>query len=180
MTLNLRFVSGLDYSFFVRFAILILNQLRYGEIYLFCMDFSVAERRLVCLGRVTYQIEKLEKPNKLIKTVAPENLLSSYKKNFLCLSVTEKLVEKGTHPVLSGFLQAYQEHRPVTISPDMVWLLICQGFAQHVNNNAEALQEKFVDFTGQKELVVKREVLSNDIKTMSLKPVIGWTVYCID
>lgn len=63
---------------------------------------------------------RLKKPNKLIKTVAPENLLSSYEKNFLCLSVTEKLVEKGTYPVLGRFLQAYQEHRPVTISPDVV------------------------------------------------------------
>lgn len=64
--------------------------------------------------------------------------------------------------MIGGFLEAYKEHRPVTISPpDIMWLLICQGFGQHVNNNAEELRSKFVDFQGgQKLLEVIREVSS--------------------
>ncbi|MCI5212341.1 MAG: DUF4419 domain-containing protein, partial [Candidatus Electrothrix sp. ATG2] len=30
------------------------------------------------------------------------------------------------------------------MSPDMFWLLICQGFARHVNANSEELRHRFV------------------------------------
>lgn len=107
---------------------------------------------------MTFQIEKLEKPEKLLKTVPAELLFSKYEKNLLDLSVTKPLVDKGPHALLAGFLQAYQEHRPVVLSPDMIWLLVCQGFALHVNNNAQQLRGQLVGFEGQKELSVVREV----------------------
>jgi hypothetical protein len=40
------------------------------------------------------------------------------------------------------------------LSPDHVWLTIAQGFAHHVDNNAEALRERFVRHEGKKPLVV--------------------------
>ena len=33
-------------------------------------------------------------------------------------------------------IKAYQEHRPLELSPDDIWLCISQGFARHVVNNA--------------------------------------------
>src|ERR1035438_4269912 len=42
----------------------------------------------------------------------------------------------------NGFLQAIQysfnDHRPIVISPDMIWLLICQGFSIHLNKNFDS------------------------------------------
>jgi hypothetical protein len=50
---------------------------------------------------------------------------------------------------------AYANHYPLVISPDMMWLLICQGFAAHVNANAEKMRHLFVEHTeGKKTLVV--------------------------
>jgi Domain of unknown function (DUF4419) len=69
---------------------------------------------------------------------------------------------------LNGFFnvayQAYADHRPMVISPDMIWLLISQGFSMHVNQNAEALRKHFVQHEGKKVLIVKRGdfVLGND------------------
>lgn len=60
------------------------------------------------------------------------------------------------HPVYQGFLDAYKNHRPITISPDIIWTLIIQGFAYHVCGHAEELRYMFVNFDGQKELKVKR------------------------
>lgn len=108
----------------------------------------------------TYQIEKLSEPEDLISAVSPEKLYERVKQNLVKISIKEDLVINESQPVLGGFLRAYKEHRPVTISPDIMWLLICQGFGQHVNNNAEELRDKFVNFKGQKELVVEREVTS--------------------
>lgn len=60
------------------------------------------------------------------------------------------------HPVFQGFLDAYKNHRPITISPDIIWLLIVQGFSYHVCGHAEELRHMFVNFDGKKELTVKR------------------------
>ena len=41
----------------------------------------------------------------------------------------------------------------------MIWLLISQGFSQHVNNNAEELRKLFVNFDGKITLVVKNNAI---------------------
>lgn len=106
----------------------------------------------------TYKIETLNKPEKLLKVIPAEDLYKKIEQNLIKISVKDDLVLNNAHPVLGGFLQAYKDHRPVTISPDIIWLLICQGFGQHVNNNSEQLRDKFVNFQGQKTLTVVREV----------------------
>src|SRR5690349_14786617 len=39
---------------------------------------------------------------------------------------------------------AFALHYPLVLSPDDVWLCLAQGFARHVNENAEKLRERFV------------------------------------
>ena len=60
-----------------------------------------------------------------------------------------------SHPFFDGMHRAYADHRPFVLTPDAVWLLICQGFSNHVNNNAEKLRHLFVDFEGKKKLTVR-------------------------
>jgi len=76
------------------------------------------------------------------------------------LEDTEKkdiqLVQTYFHPFVATLHHAYAKHYPVTISPDMIWLLIAQGFANHVNQNQEEMRDYFVDFEGKKDLVVER------------------------
>ncbi len=58
----------------------------------------------------------------------------------------------------NGFFEtvhlAYSQHRPLVLSPDMVWLAIVQGFARHVNENSDALRAKLVQHQGKKRLNV--------------------------
>jgi hypothetical protein len=61
------------------------------------------------------------------------------------------------HPVLAAVHMAFDEHRPLTLSPDMIWLMIAQGFAHHVNANAETLRDRFVSHVGTKTLSVRRD-----------------------
>lgn len=130
-----------------------------NKIILFTLCASLVFPALNAQKADTYQIEKVEKAQDLLDTKSPGHFLEGLEgKEFVKFSLTDPLVDKGMHPVIAGYLQAYQEHRPITISPDIVWLLICQGFAQHVNLNAEELRQKFVDFKGQKMLAVVRYV----------------------
>ena len=73
------------------------------------------------------------------------------------MDLNEKIEAYGDHAVFNSFTDAYREDRPVTISPDIIWLLIVQGFSNHVNFNAEKLRSKFVNFYGQKTLHVCRQ-----------------------
>ena len=59
-------------------------------------------------------------------------------------------------PLVQMAHDAFYEHRPITLSPDAVWFTIAQGFATHVNLNAEALRSRFVRHEGQLKLVVIR------------------------
>jgi hypothetical protein len=49
---------------------------------------------------------------------------------------------------------AFSEHRPLQLTPDIIWLTLAQGFAQHVNNNAEVLRSRFVKHQGKQMLTV--------------------------
>ena len=69
----------------------------------------------------------------------------------------DSLVSFGYNSFFYGMYQAYADHRPFVLSPDMIWLLINQGFARHVNANSEKLRKHFVDFSGQLKLEVRSE-----------------------
>jgi hypothetical protein len=60
----------------------------------------------------------------------------------------------GMHPFITSLHFSYSYHKTFVISPDMVWLLIAQGFAKHVDQNGEALRHHFVDFQNKKSLHV--------------------------
>lgn len=64
------------------------------------------------------------------------------------------------HPVLEGFIDAYKKHRSVTISPDIIWILIIQAFSNHVGAKSEELRSMFVNFDGKQELLVDRSDLN--------------------
>jgi len=62
----------------------------------------------------------------------------------------------GNQTFFIGMLEAYKKHKSITLSPDIIWLLIVQGFSYHIAENAEELRNKIVPHEGKKELVVKR------------------------
>lgn len=72
-----------------------------------------------------------------------------------CSSYCAQLVRHGDcHPFVASLRLAYAEHRPLRLSPDMIWLLICQGVAQHVHANAEELRHHFVRHQGRAALEI--------------------------
>lgn len=89
-----------------------------------------------------------------------------------------QLYHTGDNAMFSMLMKAYAEHRPLVLSPDDVWLCISQGFAQHVNQNAEALRDKLVFHEGKITLSVETSqplLGKNDVgvDTTNLKP-INW------
>ena len=61
-------------------------------------------------------------------------------------------------------VQAYADHHPLVLSPDIVWLIISQGFSRYVNAHAEEMRDLLVFHEGKMELVVNS---NNDILSPS-------------
>ena len=64
----------------------------------------------------------------------------------------------GKNTAFQSFAPGFDQHghRPIVLSPDMIWLLIAQGFAIHVNEHAEEMRSHFVSHEGKKKIVVIR------------------------
>jgi hypothetical protein len=63
---------------------------------------------------------------------------------------------KDTNALAQAAHDAFYHHAPLVLSPDVVWLCLAQGFARHVNLNAEALRARFVAHQGKVTLTVRR------------------------
>ena len=69
-------------------------------------------------------------------------------------SPTEGITTVTGHNFVEAVNKAYDKHLNLTLSPDMMWLLIAQGLSQHINNNAEQLRHQFVSHEGKKKIEV--------------------------
>lgn len=56
------------------------------------------------------------------------------------------------HSLIDAVHVAFSQHRPLTLSPDDIWLVIAQGFGHHVAENAEALRPRLVRHQGKCDL----------------------------
>jgi HEAT repeat protein len=52
---------------------------------------------------------------------------------------------------------SFAEHRPLTLSPDMFWLLIVQGFAIHINQNPEKYRDLLVKHKNKETIRIRRD-----------------------
>ena len=82
-----------------------------------------------------------------LKIVLNENLPTPTKLD------EEKIKSFENHKVLLGYLNAYFNHCPIKLSPNVIWQLILNNFSEYVNINSEKLRKKFVNFEGKKKLI---------------------------
>ena len=68
-----------------------------------------------------------------------------------------KLIDVGRDVCYQTFVRAYAEHRPIVITPDMIWLLICQGFSYHINLEPEKYRDLLVSHSGKLDIIVYRD-----------------------
>ena len=67
--------------------------------------------------------------------------------------------------LFQGLISAYKNHYPITITPDMIWILILQGFSRFMEKYADKVREKFVNFSGKKDLTILRDNLTPSTAT---------------
>jgi hypothetical protein len=63
------------------------------------------------------------------------------------------------HPLIAAAHLAFSQHRPLILSPDVIWVTIVQGLAQHIRLSPETHRAFLVRHNGKRELTVNREDL---------------------
>ena len=110
-------------------------------------------------NKTTFHVDDVGPGHNHMTKVDPMKL-RFIKKTVKAISSNDPIYDLGDHPVLRGYEMAYKNHLPIIISPDIIWTLILQGFALHVQSNSEKLRTSFVDFDGKKKLEIQREDLN--------------------
>ncbi|AMV40207.1 hypothetical protein VT85_22435 [Planctomyces sp. SH-PL62] len=75
-----------------------------------------------------------------------------------CSRYGGRLLDKvAFHPLVAAAHHAFMGHRPLRLSPDMIWLAICQGAADHINAHAEELRPRLVRRPGRATISMRRD-----------------------
>ena len=99
---------------------------------------------------INLNTDTIEKKNETLKIILNTNLPSPKKWD------TDKIRSFGNNKAILGYLNAYFDHCPIKVSPNIIWQLILNSFSSYVNKNSESLREKFVNFFGKKDLMFIR------------------------
>ena len=125
-------------------------------------------------GRITFAVDEVDIPDNHcgVKTTGSKlsldlnrtidgDLFSEWEPKILANSFADvdNLYDIGEDVVFQILLKAWCQHRPVVLTPDAIWLIICQQFSHIVNENPEKYRGVLVNHEGKKELKVE----SNDL-----------------
>ena len=124
-------------------------------------------------GSITFVVDEdlpplAESPYKWYRPLNGEKLAKTIVKNNIAISFAneQNLMNLGDKDVFfQCIVKAYANHQNVTLSPDMIWLIISQGFARYINEHSEQLRDKLVKHTGKMDLIVEsnQDLLSSNV-----------------
>jgi len=125
---------------------------------------------------VTFKVFPDKKGAKKLETVKAESLMNK------CHGLGDRngqIVKEFGFGEVNGFIhacyRAWSEHYPLELSVDDIWILVLMGITTHVEQNAEKLRPKFVNFKGKKTLSVTNDKLKpGDINNDWDTCVDGW------
>ena len=138
-----------------------------------CVWMSAQPSRLILdhvEGRITFAVDDVDLPNRhcgskmdgseLAVDIHRDfdwNMLSDWEPAILANSFADadNLYYIGEDVMFQMLLKSWCQHRPVVLTPDSIWLIICQQFSHIVNKDPERYRGVLVSHEGRKELQVK-------------------------
>lgn len=138
-----------------------------------CIRLSAQPAQLILSqeeGRITFAVDEVALPDYHCgwKTAGSKmasylnrnidgDLFSDWEAEILANSFADvdNLYDIGEDVVFKMLLMAWCQHRPVVLTPDAIWLIICQQFSRIVNQDPERYRSVLVNHAGKKELQVR-------------------------
>jgi hypothetical protein len=107
---------------------------------------------------ITFEVSAVERATSPLAMPAEERALRLHKWRVEAMGASvPRFLPVYENGLLAAVHTAYADHRPLVISPDVIWLAIAQGFAQHVGLHAERLRSKFVRHAGKVTIEIRRD-----------------------
>jgi hypothetical protein len=133
-------------------------------VFIFCMFLQLLFCKAIAQQKVTFAVEKIEVAKDTLKTLSYQQSLEflfgrkieafpAEKKNVRLIPIASN----GGNAFIETLHTAYYEHRPLVFSPDMIWLLICQGFSIHINENSKKFQNQISKHQSKKKIEIVRQ-----------------------
>ena len=120
-----------------------------------CSGLSAQPERFILNheeGRITFAVDEVDLPDSHcgskrtgsqlaldLRRNYDGDLLSDWEPKIIANSFAEvdNLYDIGEDVVFQMLLKAWCQHRPVVLTPDAIWLIICQQFSHIVNENPD-------------------------------------------
>ena len=147
-----------------------MKNLVFVLISLMCVNVTYAKKNVKSVeqlegGGIKFHLEDKQKPSTPLKQISGtecwekilrETGVPAAEYNIRRLDALDSnLVCFDRNACFEGFLTAFDKHYSLVLSPDMIMLLISQAVATHINENAEKLRDRLVDFEGQRVLKIE-------------------------
>ena len=112
-------------------------------------------------GSVTFSVEDVKIAKDLLPVMNGKDLALNWlewseRDSYLGSSFADMtLVDGGDNPFFSMVCLAYAHHRPIILTPDAMWILICHGFSQYVNHDPDKFRDYLVSHQGKETLLIQ-------------------------
>lgn len=112
-------------------------------------------------GSVTFSVEDVKIAKQPLPDMDGEDLALNWlewseRDSYLGSSFADMtLVDGGDNPFFSMVCLAYAHHRPIILTPDAMWILICHGFSQYVNHEPDKFRDYLVSHQGKETLLIQ-------------------------
>lgn len=122
--------------------------------------------------KITFPVHDVEKATAALKTWKTRDGISALlyatdeskkpKPSLLACSGynSDSVADVYQHPLFHAVHLAFSQHRPLVLSPDMIWVSILQGLTLHIRNNSETLRSRLVSHEGKIEICVTTSELA--------------------
>ena len=109
----------------------------------------------------TFKVDSVKVASKPLKVFNVDTLLK-LKTQHQIVYMPESLKGIKLHPsynngLVDAVYEAYSSHRPLILSPDIVWLTISQGVSIHINQNFDKLKTKLFKSPEPVQLLVRND-----------------------
>ena len=108
-------------------------------------------------GGMTFRVCDVPRSTTLLATTDYRTAVEKRIGKFEAASHSDRrMVPTHANGLLEATYRAFSSHYPLVLTPDVIWLAICQGFAMHVDANAEALRYRIVAHAGKQVITIQR------------------------
>lgn len=117
---------------------------------------------------VIFNVDSVEIADTLLVSNDPKKVFE----NKIGKEITYFPEEHSKHGAVNGFnncliqtvQECYDNHRPLILSPDAIWLAVCQGVAIHINQNYDSLKNVIFIADKPDEIIIRNDSLEYSSK----------------